>query len=53
MTTTNPDATSDGSIVRPNDRKRVELGTITLAALARNTRFILPIGAALGGACYP
>jgi catalase len=28
------DPTSDGSIVWPNDRKRVELGTITLAAVA-------------------
>jgi catalase len=28
------DPTNDGSIVWPNDRKRVELGTITLAAVA-------------------
>jgi catalase len=30
------DPTNDGSIVWPNDRKRVELGTITLAAVAPN-----------------
>jgi catalase len=30
------DPTNDGSIVWPNDRKRVELGTITLAAVVPN-----------------